>query len=148
MRSALLLVLAVFATSPSRAETLPTPPPGGVEASPDGRVVISSRICAALGADATVPGAEYEPGIDVNGKAVAPADLPASAPALRLDNFPIEIRKDLAGSFGVPAAGGAYGAKALLGYVTVRGNEAYFNGRPLAADQRGALIDACRKSKR
>lgn len=148
MRSVLLVVLAFFAASPSLAADLPIPPPGGVEASPDGRIIISSRICAALRPDAEVPGADYQPGIDVNGKKVAPADLPASTPPLQLDNFPIEIKKELAGSFGVPAMGGAYSAKAILGYVTLHGNEAYFNGRPLALDQRAALIEACRRAKR
>jgi hypothetical protein len=122
MNRALFFLLAIFVAEPCLAESLPAPPPGGVEASPDGRVVISSRVCAALGPDAAVPGADYRPGIDVNGKKVAPADLPSSAPSLQLDNFPIEIKKDLAGSFGVPPAGGAYGAKAILGYVTLRGN--------------------------
>jgi len=95
-----------------------------------------------------VPGAAYEPGVDENGQKVAPADLPSTAPPLQLGDFPIEIRKDLAGAFGVPPSGGAYGAKAILGYVTLRGNEAYFNGQPLSGDQHAALLEACRKAKR
>lgn len=147
MRFFLALVIAFGIVSPGLAETLPTPPPGGVEVSADGGVVISSRVCASLGPDATVPGADYEPGRDVHGNKVAPADLPQASPTVSLDNFPIEIRKDLAGSFNVPASGGAYGAKAILGYVTVHGNKAYFNGRPLAPDQRRAMIEACRRGK-
>ncbi len=124
------------------------PPPGGVVVSPDGNLVISSQICAPLLAAAPpVPGPDYQPGIDVNGHAVAPADLPDSAPQPEIDNFPIEINRHLAGSFGVPAPGGAYGAKAILGYVTVRNNHAYFNGRPLDADQSAALAAACRGIK-
>jgi hypothetical protein len=141
------LTIALRGPSLMAAESLPMPPPGGVEASPDGRIVISSRICAALGPDATVPGADYQSGRDVHGNKVAPADLPSNTPPLPLDNFPIEIRKDLAGSFNVPASGGSYGAKAILGYVTVRGRTAYFNGRPLNSDQRQAMIEACRRAR-
>jgi hypothetical protein len=149
LASSIFVALAIALQAPGSmaAERLPTPPPGGVEASPDGGIVISSRICVSFGADTTVPGADYQPGRDVNGNKVAPADLPSSTPSLPLDNFPIEIRKDLAGSFDVPASGGAYGAKAILGYVTMRGNIAYFNGRPLNNDQRQAMIAACRRTK-
>jgi len=148
MRSAAIGILAALAALPCWAEDLPVPPPGGIEASPDGRVVISSRICALFADELAVPGADYEGGVDVNGRRVAPADLPSSPDPLKLDNFPIEIKADLAGKFGVPPAGGAYGAKAILGYVTLRDNEAYFNGQPISSDQRTVLIAACRKAKR
>jgi hypothetical protein len=143
MRYAAFIVLLPLLASPCAAEDLPVPP-GAVERSEQGSIVISPAVCAAFAADAAVPGAAYQPGIDVNGRKVAPADLPASA-SLALDNFPIEIRKNLAGAFGVPPAGGAFGAKAILGYVTVRGDQAFFNGKPLSADQNAALITACRK---
>ncbi|HKT20926.1 MAG TPA: hypothetical protein VJR47_22935 [Stellaceae bacterium] len=146
-RAVLLVALSLVLASPSSAADRQAPPEA-VERSAQGNVVISSSLCAALGPDATVPGAGYEPGVDVNGQKVAPADLPSSAPSLQLGDFPIEIRKDLAGAFGIPPRGGAYGAKAILGYVTVHGNEAYFNGQPLSGDQRAALIEACRKAKR
>jgi hypothetical protein len=35
----------------------------------------------------------------------------------------------------------------VLGYVTIRGNQAYFNGQPLNADQTSALAEACRDAK-
>ena len=111
-------------------------------------MVMSSQVCATLGIDPGVPGAAYQEGVDVNGRRVAPADLPSSPPPIQLDDFPIEIRKDLAGKFNVPAAGGAYGAKAILGYVTIRDNHAYFNGQPLGDDQRAALAEACGATKR
>ncbi len=148
MRRALAGVILLLVAIPALAETAPhgvvTPPPGGIATTPGGSLVISSQICLALGIEPGVPSADYQPGVDVNGKAVAPADLPNAPPPLSIDNFPIEIKKDLAGSFGVPASGGAYGAKAILGYVTIRDNRAYFNGQPLGEDQRSALTEACR----
>lgn len=146
MRHIASIVLPLLLALPSAAEDLPVPP-GAVEQLEQGSVVISPAVCAAFAADAAIPGAAYEPGIDVKGHKVAPADLPSRAP-LDLDNFPIEIRKNLAGTFGVPPAGGAFGAKAILGYVTVRGDQAFFNGKPLSADQNAALIAACRRARR
>lgn len=152
MRHALAaLALVSFALPASTQELRQTmaPPSGGIEVASDGRLVMSSDICTTLaGEQAGVPGADYQQGVDVNGKPVAPADLPTSAPPIQLDNFPIEIKKDLAGKFNVPATGGNFGAKAVLGYVTLRGNRAYFNGQPLGDDQRAALIGACRDAKK
>jgi hypothetical protein len=149
MCRALFALLAISSAAPAAAQNLPTPPPGGVEIAPDGRVVMSSQICAAFRDELAVAGADYQEGVDVNGRRVAPADLPSSPDPLKLDNFPIEIKADLAGKFGVPAAGaGNYGAKAVIGYVTLRGNQAYFNGQPIGSDQRAALIEACRRAKR
>ncbi len=102
---------------------------------------MSSQICATLpGATAGVPSADYQPGVDVNGNAVAPADLPSTPSTPSVDNFPIEIDQHLAHRFNLPPGANA---KAVLGYVTVHGNQAYFNGQPLNADQTSALAEAC-----
>ena len=58
------------------------------------------------------------------------ADLPAAPSTPNVDNFPIEINQHLARRFNLPPGGTA---KAVLGYVTVRDNQAYFNGQPLNA---------------
>jgi hypothetical protein len=144
-----ILGLAIFSTSALAADG-PAPPPGGVAAAPNGGWVMSSQICATLpgaapnNATSAVPSAEYQPGVDVNGNAVAPADLPAAPAVPSVENFPIEINQRLARNFNLPPGGKA---KALLGYVTVRDNQAYFNGQPLNADQTSALAEACRTTK-
>lgn len=150
-----MLGLASLA-APAFADGTTAPPPGGVAQAPDGGLVMSSQICGTLAGDAAagassgspaVPSADYQPGVDVNGNAVAPADLPSSSvPSPAVDNFPIEIDQRLAGKFNIPNTGGI-GAKAILGYVTLRGNQAYFNGQPLSADQSAALAEACRNAK-
>jgi len=152
MRYTFIGFLALIAAMPAAAQglrqTLETPPPGSIEVLSGGQLVMSSQVCSSLGIDPGVPSADYQPGVDVNGRPVAPADLPDSPEPLKLDNFPIEIKADLAGKFGVPASGGAFSAKAILGYVTLHDNRAYFNGQPISADQSSALAEACRKGKR
>ena len=133
----LLAFLLLGLALPARAQS-----PIGVAAGPQGQVEISAAVCQALGADA-----DYRPGVDVNGNPVAPADLPGGNAALGLAAAPVEISARFAGRFGVPAAGGAYGAKAILGYVTVRDGRAFFNGAPLEDDANAAIIAACHARK-
>ena len=145
MRDSLLAIsgLVIFVI-PVLAANTPAPPPGGVAAAPNGGLVMSSQVCSTLaGTAAGVPSAEYRPGVDANGNAVAPADLPSTPSTPRVDNFPIEIDQHLARRFNLPPGGTA---KAVLGYVTVRDNQAYFNGQPLNADQTSALAEACRSA--
>ena len=143
-----ILGLAIFSV-PALAADKP-PPPGGVAAAPHGGLVMSSQICATLAASASndaksgVPSADYKPGVDASGNAVAPADLPSTPPTPSVDNFPIAINQHLARRFNLPPGGTA---KAVLGYVTVRDNQAYFNGQPLNADQASALAEACRDAR-
>jgi hypothetical protein len=145
MRVALVFASVLFLAAPAWADDVATPPLGGVVKAPDGGLVFSSQTCAALGADAGVPGADYQPGVDVNGNSVAPADLPSSGSSSpTIDNFPIEIDQNLAGKFNLPPGASP---KAILGYVTVRNNQAYFNGQPLNADQNAALNAACKNAK-
>lgn len=135
----------VALVAPARADSVATPPPGGVAQAPNGALVISSATCAELAhAKPAVPGADYQPGIDANGNAVAPADLPSATPSPAVEDFPIEIDKRFKGQFKLPP--GTSG-KAILGYVTLRGNQAYFNGQPLSAEQNTALAEACKSEK-
>jgi hypothetical protein len=151
MRDSLTAILGLVIFSiPALAADTPAPPPGGVAAAAHGGLVMSSQICATLAATkpsdakSEVPSAEYRPRVDASGNAVAPADLPSTASTPSVDNFPIEINQHLARSFNLPPGGNA---KAVLGYVTVRDNQAYFNGQPLNADQASALAEACRTTK-
>jgi hypothetical protein len=160
MRCALLAALVLLAPAPSLAqkqvvpppgvaEPAPAPPPGGVAVGADGRMIMSSAVCTALaGLAPAVPGADYVPGVDVNGDAVAPADLPGSAPPLVLENFPIEIGVNLKKRFGVSAGSQFFRGKPIVGLVTVREGDAYFNGAKLAQNERDLLLAACKETKR
>lgn len=147
MRDSALAILgfAILATTALAANT-PPPPPGGVAAAPNGGLVMSSQVCASLAGTTPTPGvpsADYQPGVDANGNAVAPADLPSTPSIPTVDNFPIEIDQQLANRFHLPPGAST---KAILGYVTVQDNQAYFNGQPLNADQTAALAEACREA--
>lgn len=151
-RAGFLLLFCASLAGPAFADGAAVPPPGGIAQAPGGGLVMSSEICDTLGGAApgmsgstpAVPSADYQPGVDANGNAVAPADLPSSGlPSPAIDNFPIEIDQRLAGKFNIPPG---LGGKAILGYVTLRGNQPYFNGQPLSADQSTALAEACRNA--
>ena len=130
----------LLATLPALAAPQSAQPTGAVTAKPDGGVVVAAPPCAEL-----VPGADYVPGVDAEGNAVAPADL-ASASKVKIDMPSIEINARLARSFGSSATGAQLG-RATIGYVTVRDGHAYFNGEPLSADANDAMIAACRARK-
>ncbi len=142
MRCAFLAALLLLAAA-APAETLPTPPPGGVIVSADGRIVISAGVCAELsGPVPGVPGPDYAPGVDAEGRAVTPADLPGGAPPARLDNVLIEIDVKLQKRFGVPADSKLFRGKGIVGLVIVRDNRAYFNGEPIGENEQAAMAAA------
>src|SRR5579883_1173479 len=124
------------ASSAFARDGLPVPPPGGMILTPDGYTVISSDLCGKLAPDA-VPGAEYKPGVDVNGKPVAPADLSGSA-AARVQNFPIEVHLDLRKHAGPNAPQGG----AIFAFLHVHDGKAYFNDEALTPDESGAIVAA------
>jgi hypothetical protein len=136
-----LLAFLATATLPAVADTPVSQPPGAVTPSPGGGVEIAAPDCAAL-----VAGAGYVPGVDVDGHAVAPADLPASAPGVKPETAAVEIDARLASQFGAVGSGAKVG-RTIIGYVTVRDGRAYFNGAPLAPEADAALRAACAARK-
>jgi hypothetical protein len=136
-----ILALALALAAPALAAS-PTAP-GGATLTPDGKLTVAGVPCAALGVNAGA-GAAYVPGVDVDGNAVAPADLPHAPSPVGANSVTIDIDQHLAGQFGIPAAGGAYYGKAVIGSVTLRDGQAYFNGQPLSPDASDAIVSACR----
>ena len=124
------LLLALLAASPALAAS-----PSPVTRAPDGNSLIASPPCSTL-----LDGADYVPGIDADGKPVAPADLPRDSPQpIKADTVSIEISARFAAHF-APAAR----EKAVIGYVTVKDGVAYFNEERLAPDAAAAVVAACR----
>ena len=107
-----------------------------------------------------VPGkdVEYKPGVDVNGKKVAPADLNGGYPTLAPDEITLQIGADLADRLGRakakqdkvtnPTAANrplrAFTGTAPVGSVTISGNNVLWNGVSLAPQDEVALAAACR----
>lgn len=122
----------------------PAPPQGGASVSADGRVTVSSRACADVVAHVPDAGVAYTPGVDVNGNAVAPADLPDSSAPIAADNFPIFLTLDLKKKFHLPDNAKLFKLEAVVGLITIQGNQVFFNGQPLAPGEANLLAAACR----
>ena len=87
---------------------------------------------------------EYQPGTDVYGRRVAPADLGGPQPIDIPDEISIAIGIDLAEKFGF-GAGGRYESEGNVGTVTVKGGKTYWNGKLLGDAEQHAILEACRK---
>jgi len=155
MRRAAFLLLAIAASAtaalaqttvtPPPELAAPAPPPGGIAVSGD-RVAISPEVCAKLGAlSPAVPGADYVPGVDARGNPVPPADLPGDAS--RIEIPPIDIGPGLRRRFHVVAGSPLFRRKSAAGVLTIRDGRAWFNGAPLADNERDMMLAACREAK-
>ncbi|HKX09054.1 MAG TPA: hypothetical protein VJN67_12725 [Stellaceae bacterium] len=144
VRTAGICAAALAWTAAAVAAPPPTPPPGGVSVSADGRVVVSSKACAEVVAHVPDAGVAYTPGVDANGNAVAPADLPDSASPITADNFPIFLTLDLKKKFQVPDSAKLFKLQAVVGLIAIQGNQVYFNGQPIAPGEASLLAAACR----
>ena len=92
----------------------------------------------------------YQPGIDVHGKAVAPADLPDS-PNFQLQRpITIPLTVDLLTILNITATSFPFNAMQRndinLGMLTVAGARVLYNGKPLTNDQQDNLAVLCLKS--
>ena len=137
-------VTLLWAGTAAAAPAPVQPPPGGASVSADGRVVVSSKACAEVVAHVPDPGVAYTPGVDVNGNAVAPADLPDSASPIAGDNIPIFLTLDLRKKFRVPDTAKLFKFEAVVGLITIQGNQVFFNGQPIAPSEASLLAAACR----
>lgn len=91
--------------------------------------------------------AEYQPGVDVKGRRVAPADLPDNPNTqIKLpETVTIDMGFNLYDKYGL-GPGGLYKGEGKLGTVSVRGDKVYFNDRLLGNADQSAVIEACRKA--
>ncbi|MFC5355411.1 hypothetical protein [Azospirillum himalayense] len=106
---------------------------------------IDLSACRFLTAHRPAPGVEHTPGVDVNGKAVAPADLPGSAGAAPpLERFDIPVTVDFARRMGFPVPQGAAAPGVEVGYLTWYANRLYFNGQPIGAPSETEVYAYCR----
>jgi hypothetical protein len=120
-------LLLVLCASPVAAQTL----------------VVRPEICAALTEHVPVPDAAFRPGVDARGRAVTPADLPAIG-GFGFDEVALQLTVDLRKRLGIKLDDTLFAQGTELGYVTVRGGKAYFNGAPLAPGSETALASLCR----
>lgn len=121
-----------------------------------GTVYVTKSDCAQLVAHHPAPGVAYQPGVDVHGKYVAPADLPGTdATGLVPGGIHFDITVNpmaYAGRSGSSTTTGQAGkypnTAAPVAHVDVdlASGEARLNGQPLTPAQDKALFEACHKA--
>jgi hypothetical protein len=111
---------------------------------------VDPLVCQALTKHTPEANVAYQPGVDVQGKAVAPADLASSNPLQMPStiNFPLTI--SLAKALKLDPTQYPYnqlgsGTEASLGMITVEADRVSFNGKPLTDTQQDNLAVLCLK---
>ena len=107
-------------------------------------IAISRKDCQRLVNHEPAPDVTYQPGVDVHGRPVAPADLGGGQQIQLPDVIYIPIEVLIQDKYGIPANSVLYDATALVGVVSVRGNQVYFEDQPLTDPEIAALEQACR----
>jgi hypothetical protein len=120
-----LLILMIFLPSLAQAETY----------------VLSESACRYLTEYQQAEGVEYQPGLDVDGNAVVPADINRNQIEVpKVVGFDITV--DVAEYAGLPVPQGTE-TLARIGTVTIENNQLKFNGEPLKPESEQALIALC-----
>lgn len=109
------------------------------------RLSISQADCARLTGYSPAADVAYQPGVDVHGNRVAPADIGGSRSWTMPDEIVINLESELAGKYGIPTTGGLYSGTVPLGQVVVKGGRAYVNDQPVTDEDQHDLAIACQK---
>ena len=107
-------------------------------------VAISRQDCERLVRHEPAPDVAYQPGVDVHGKPVVPADLDGGAPIQLPDVIYIPIEVLVQDRFHIPANSVLFNATAEVGVAELRGNQVYYQGQLLSDPEEAALEAACR----
>ena len=125
-----------------------------VQAAPIETITVSAEACRMLPRHVPDASVTYQPGVDVHGRAVAPADLDSGYGYMMPAEITIPITVDLANRLGRARTDSdnpstaerpllAYEGKAAIGEVTVKGNQIYWNGEFLGPKDQAALVAVC-----
>lgn len=91
------------------------------------------------------PDVAYKPGVDAQGRKVAPADLNGGAQITVPDRITFDVAVDLR-RYGIPSTSPLFQPNLPLGKVTVeRDGRAFYNGQPLQSPEVEALRELCRQ---
>lgn len=108
-------------------------------------VAVTRRDCDQLVTYRQAPGVEYQPGVDVRGNPVAPADLGGGYQIKPPETIVIPIEILIQDRFHIPTNSVLWNAKAQVGVVTVKGNQVYYEGQLLGDPETAALEQLCRE---
>jgi hypothetical protein len=111
-------------------------------------VTVTGVDCRKLARYTPPPGVEYQPGVDVRGRKVAPADVNA-APQIRApETVTFDAAVDLR-RFGIPASSPLFQPNVAVGTVQVeKDGRVLFNRQPLGDPEIAALEELCRERVR
>ena len=107
-------------------------------------LAISRRDCERLVRHEPAPDVTYQPGVDVHGRPVAPADLGGGTQLELPDVIYIPIEVFLQDKYGIPANSVLFNARAQVGVVEVHGDKVYYEDQLLSDPETAALEAACR----
>lgn len=111
---------------------------------------VDETLCRALVKHIPDADVAYQPGVDVHGHAVVPADLPDS-PSMQLPSkIDIPLTISLAKALNLNTSQYPYnqlgtGTEAHLGVISVEGDVVMFNGQKLSDSQQANLAVLCMK---
>lgn len=109
-------------------------------------VTVTRQDCARLLRHVPAADVAYRPGVGVNGRRVAPADLPGSGADLKVlpDVLEIPIVVEAGNWVATPGVDKSEMTMGTVTYDTLRGTF-LFNGRPLVSAEAAELAEACAK---
>jgi hypothetical protein len=116
----------------------------GWGASARAEIAMSRQDCERLVQHEPAPDVTYQPGVDVHGRPVVPADLGGGAPIELPDVIYIPIEVLLQDRFHIPANSVLFQATAEVGVAELRGNRVYYQDQLLSDTEEAALEAACR----
>jgi hypothetical protein len=110
-------------------------------------IAVARSDCRLAIEQVAAPGVEYQPGIDVHGAPVAPADVEEPDVVLP-DVIPISISADLVDQFQLPPDSPLLNVDAGIGIVEFQlsSGRLYFNGIELSETDEQALAASCREA--
>jgi hypothetical protein len=111
-------------------------------------VVISETDCRNLQIHRPAPDVKYRPGVDAQGRAVAPADLGNRTRIEPPREVTIDVTRRIADITNLQTGTHLYKAEANVARLTVRDGRVFYNDRPLGDRDQRAIAEACAQLNR
>jgi hypothetical protein len=110
-------------------------------------IAVARTDCRLVVAHVAAPDVAYQPGVDVHGRPVVPADVDGAAIVLP-EVVPIIISSDLRDRFGLDPDSPLFNADVEIGVVelVLASGGLFFNGAPLGDNDERALAALCREA--